>query len=230
MAIEQVGSALVRSGCAPSRPHGAVLRPSIGEQTMDCDRNIDRSDAVGAPRTSPLAVAGPSAGDQRRAQAIGRPGRDIRPYLPSRFSGPRPEEPRLWRRVSKDAPERAGNGGRSWNVLRDARPAASSGRGCGICGADLGSYIRPEKSPEALENTQNRRGFGEAAEVARRAAVATLAALLALALPVARAAADPDALWRIVHGSCLPHAEAGKGRSPASGSISPAAKRRASRS
>ena len=44
-----------------------------------------------------------------------------------------------------------------------------------------------------------------------------LAALLLLALPPATVrAADPDALWKIVHGACVPHATAGEGPAPCS--------------
>src|SRR5882757_2067076 len=44
-----------------------------------------------------------------------------------------------------------------------------------------------------------------------------LAALLLLALPaVTVRAADPDALWKIVHGACVPHAMAGAGPAPCS--------------
>jgi CDP-diacylglycerol pyrophosphatase len=44
-----------------------------------------------------------------------------------------------------------------------------------------------------------------------------LAALLLVALPAATVrAADPDALWKIVHGACVPHAAAGEGPAPCS--------------
>jgi len=44
-----------------------------------------------------------------------------------------------------------------------------------------------------------------------------LAALLLLALPAgAVRAADPDALWKIVHDRCVPHATAGEGPAPCS--------------
>jgi CDP-diacylglycerol pyrophosphatase len=39
-------------------------------------------------------------------------------------------------------------------------------------------------------------------------------AVLALALPPASALADPNALWNIVHGACVPHFEAGGGPKP----------------
>jgi len=43
-----------------------------------------------------------------------------------------------------------------------------------------------------------------------------LAALLLLVLPATVRAADPDALWKIVHGACVPHATAGEGPAPCS--------------
>ena len=102
-------------------------------------------------------------------------------------------------------------GAPSWRSEGEARHAA--GRGGGAI-AGQGSATELEKTPQALEKARNRIAFGEPARPARRSAFAALVAFAALAAPAGRAAADPDALWRIVHGACVVHAEAGEGPRP----------------
>ena len=146
------------------------------------------------------------------------------------FSGPRPEERRLWRRVSKDAPERAGNGCACWIVLRDARFAGSSGRGAWnlrrpaweLQGTGNGPQARKTRKPARLRRS------------GRARPPAPPSWPLSLCRPGPRPSGAPQPIrtrsGASSTGRAFPTPKPAKAQNPASGSISPGARRRAWRS
>ena len=117
------------------------------------------------------------------------------------------------RAVSKDDPE--GDSGRAlWSVLRDAPPVAPLLRTREVGGQP----INFRKKCLTLWNrfAIQDSGAGVPGSFRRLPTVWArfLAAAALIALITSPAHADPNALWRIVSGKCLPNMEAGRGPAP----------------
>ena len=123
--------------------------------------------------------------------------------------------------ASSGGPGRFARPGNSPEAIENAQNAPGTGDAPGSLPLLATRAPRPRPAPQRDGRFDSaRRSCGRrpprpgSSHAFVRAAVAVVLALLGAFPATVPAFADPDALWRIVHGACVPHAEAGQGPTP----------------